>query len=228
MTALSKKFKATMDATSAIDVTTATIATFNKLAQPYQDKYMDLADYDDTYDIFCSHLPRPDAEVLELACGPGNVTRALLRRLPGLKILATDLAPQMVELARINNPGASVKLMDSRDFISLQQQFDAIVCAFGLPYLSADEAAKLIADASQVLTAGGLLYLSTMEGDPSQSAYQTSSSGDQVYIHYHRAPYLLAALAQHGFTLLDLRRKPGPVNASMPSTDLFLIARRAA
>ena len=52
-----------------------------------------------------------------------------------------------------------------------------------------------------------------------------AARGDQVYIHYHTAQHLLDALAEYGFTLLDLRRKPGPANASMPSSDLFLIAR---
>lgn len=202
-----------------------TVATFNKLAQRYQDKYMNLEDYDDTYALFCKHLNSPSARVLELACGPGNVTRALLQRLPDLQIIATDLAPQMVELARRNNPTAQCAVMDCREVGGQGKNFDALVCAFGLPYLSRAEAASLIADAVAVLNPGGLLYLSAMEAEESRSGWQTSSTGDKVYIHYHDEAHLRAALNTHGFEIIDIRRKPGPAQSSMASSDLFILAR---
>ena len=205
--------------------TEVTIATFNKLAQRYQDKYMDLADYDDTYALFCKHLVSRNARVLELACGPGNVTRALLARLPDLQIVATDLAPQMVELARVNNPTAQFAVMDCRDVAGQGKNFDALVCAFGLPYLSRAEAASLIADAASILNPGGLLYLSAMEAEESRSGWQTSGTGDQVYIHYHDEQHLRTALGLHGFDIIDIKRKPGPAQSSMASTDLFILAR---
>ncbi len=208
--------------------TEITVATFNKLAQRYQDKYMDLEDYDDTYALFCKNLVSSNARVLELACGPGNVTRALLARLPDLQIVATDLAPQMVELARINNPTAQFAVMDCRDVGGQGKNFDALVCAFGLPYLSRTEAATLIADTVAVLNPGGLLYLSAMEAEETLSGWQTSSTGDQVYIHYHDEVHLRTALARHGFDIIDVRRKPGPAQSSMASSDLFILARLRA
>ena len=90
------------------------VKTFNKLAQRYQDKYMDLAMYIDTFEPFIKALPRLNARVLELACGPGNITCYLLTHRPELSILATDLAPNMLTLAQQNNPQVEVALLDSR------------------------------------------------------------------------------------------------------------------
>ncbi|MFZ6653888.1 class I SAM-dependent methyltransferase [Undibacterium sp. TJN19] len=200
-----------------------TIATFNKLAQRYQDKYMHLDTYDDTYDFFCTHLPR-HAQILELACGPGNATRSLLARRPDFQILGTDMVENMLELARANNPTALFDVMDCRDFLRLGRRFDAIICAFGLPYISREDTVQLIANSAKALEPQGLLYLSMMEGDEAQSGYQVSGSGDQVYIHYHQHAHLARALKMHGFTELAMYRKPGPAQSSMVSTDLFMIA----
>ena len=42
--------------------------------------------------------------VLELGCGPGNLSKQLLSLRPDLKITATDLAPDMLEIAQETNP----------------------------------------------------------------------------------------------------------------------------
>src|SRR6476660_8726042 len=53
----------------------AAVSLFNKLAKQYQDKYMDVSLYHHSFDIFCRHISKPNAEILELACGPGNITK---------------------------------------------------------------------------------------------------------------------------------------------------------
>ena len=91
-----------------------TVGTFNKLADAYQEKYMHFDFYFDTYDTFCELVTNDSAAILEVACGPGNITKYLLNKRPGFKIEGIDLAPNMVELAKVNNPTASFQVMDSR------------------------------------------------------------------------------------------------------------------
>ncbi len=45
-----------------------TVQTFNKLAQQYQDKYMEMELYNNTYDIFCDLISNDRAEILEIVC----------------------------------------------------------------------------------------------------------------------------------------------------------------
>jgi hypothetical protein len=46
----------------------------------------------------------------------------------------------MVELAREAVPSAQFAVHDCRNLAELQRRFDGIICAFGLPYLSPEEA----------------------------------------------------------------------------------------
>ncbi|TVP08993.1 hypothetical protein AYI87_20595 [Shewanella sp. KCT] len=198
------------------------VATFNKLARQYQDKYMQMPLYEPTYARLSELLGKQD-KVLELACGPGNIARYLLARHPQLDYLGTDLAPQMVSLARENNPTGKFEVMDCLAIDSLTKMFDAIVCGFCLPYLNKEEAKALIQAMARRLNAGGLLYLSTMEGDYAASKLQTSSSGDQAFIYYHCGEWLSAELSSAGFELLSCHRQDYPERGDV---DLFIIARR--
>ncbi|PSK91131.1 class I SAM-dependent methyltransferase [Taibaiella chishuiensis] len=207
-----------------MDHTVNTVAIFDKLARVYQDKYMDTSLYHASFDQFCAYIPEPEARVLELACGPGNITRYLLNKRPDLKILSTDLAPQMLELARTNNPEATFRLMDCRDIGKLSEQYDALMCGFALPYLSREEVLSLIADASRILEPGGVLYLSTMEDDYSKSGMRSGSTGDSLFVYFHEAAFLAKALGDHGFQVLHMHHQPFPGGDNI--TDLIIIAQQ--
>jgi ubiquinone/menaquinone biosynthesis C-methylase UbiE len=210
-----------------MDKTANTIRIFDDCAQLYQEKCMELELYHDTLDLFCQKVEKQGAEVLDLACGPGNVTQYLLKKRPDLKVLGTDLSEKMLLLARNNNPAADFQLLDMRRITDLNKLFDGIVCGFGLPYLSRVECLQLIADSARILNPGGVLYLSTMEDDYSKSGYQGSSSGgsQQLYLFYHEADFLTQVLDANGFKILELVRKDFQQADGKISIDLVILAR---
>jgi ubiquinone/menaquinone biosynthesis C-methylase UbiE len=197
---------------------------FNKLADLYTEKYMNVDMYADSLDIFCE-LAENNASVLELACGPGNVTAYILNKRPDLKILGADLAPNMLDIAREKNPDAVFTLMDCREISKLARTYDAVICAFGLPYLSQEEALKLMSDVGGILEKGGLFYLSFMEDDHARSGIQKGSTGDELYMNYHEEGYIVNALKKNGFTVVDLRRKTYAGPDAKPVTDLVILTK---
>lgn len=200
---------------------------FNKHAALYQQQYQDISRYEDTFDLFCSSIRDGNAVVLEVACGPGNVTQYLLAKRPELQILGTDVAPNMIQLAQTNNPTASFQVMDARDIGKLPNTYDAILCGFGFPYLSKEEALAFIAAAAHVLNTNGVLYISTMEDDYSKSGIKHSvTTGDSTYMYYHEAGYLTEALQAHHFHILLITRKSSTGADGTPYTDLIIIARK--
>lgn len=199
------------------------VSVFDKLAALYETKFMDVSLYKEALDLLCLRLP-PAATVLDVACGPGNMARYLLNQRPDLRLTGTDLAPQMLELARRNNPEAEFVLMDARRSADIGKRFHAILLSFCLPYLSKAEALQLIADCALLLEPGGLLYLSAMEADNSRSGYEKGSSGDEVYMNYHEAPYMLEALTTAGLSLVYEDRKTYEHNGKA-TCDLILIAQ---
>jgi len=199
---------------------------FHSLAERYRDKYLGLTLYDDSYREFCRWLKPGRARVLDAGCGPGNVSRYLIEQRPDLDLLGIDLAPRMVELAREAVPSACFAVHDCRHLAELKRRFDGIICAFGLPYLSPEEATAFIRSAAQNLDPGGVLYLSAMLGQPEDSGFYRYSTGDELYTQYHSADQLLASLQECGFEVLKETRLPSPSGAVKATTDLIVIGKK--
>lgn len=176
-----------------------TFQTWNKVAKIYQDKFMNLDVYNDSYDAFLELIVKTNASVLEVGCGPGNITKYLLTKRTDLKIKGIDISEHMIELARKNNPTAEFEKMDCRQIDSLNKKYDAIVCGFCMPYLSNTDCIKLIADCKNLLNDSGILYLSFVAGNYENSGYISGSSGDRTYFYYHNLNNLETTLKSNDF-----------------------------
>lgn len=176
-----------------------TFNTWNNIASIYQDKFMDLDVYHHTYDYICNAVTKQKAKLLDIGCGPGNITKYLLSKRPGFDILGIDIAPNMIELAKANNPAAKFQVMDSRHINKLNTKYDAIICGFCLPYLSSAESNQLITNAYHLLNKNGLIYLSFVEGDPRKSDFKVGSGG-RVYFHFHDLDNLKTQLLKAKFS----------------------------
>jgi trans-aconitate methyltransferase len=204
---------------SAVDI-------FNRYADQYQNKYMDVSLYHDSLNVFCNLIPEKNASILDVACGPGNITKYLSDQRPDFKIQGIDLSPNMIKLAAINNPEAEFQLMDCRDIDKMNKRHEGVVLGFCLPYLSKEESLQLVNKAAKILTRGGVLYLSTMEDDYSKSGIQKSSSGDEIYMHYHQADYLENAIKESNLKIVSLTRLTYSATDGTPVTDLIIIAQK--
>ncbi|MFT6503986.1 MAG: putative TPR repeat methyltransferase [Crocinitomicaceae bacterium] len=202
------------------------VEIFNKLAEAYQEKFMNVDLYANSFQFLSNTISIENPEILELACGPGNITKFLLNLRPDFKILGTDLSSNMIELAKVNNPSAEFKIMDSREIFLLKKSFDAVICGFLLPYLSKEESIQLIQNSASILHPNGLLYVSTMEDECSKSGFTKGSSGDQIFMHYHQADYLTEALKSSGFEVLKTERIETKNEKGTVTVDLILIAKK--
>ena len=209
-----------------MDITKIAVEVFNKHANLYQTKFMDVSLYADSLNQFCNTIKQQDTTILELACGPGNITKHLLSKRPDFKVLGTDLSPNMIALAKVNNPTAKFEIMDCRDIVSLNEDYDAIMCGFILPYLSMTESAKLFNDCYSRLRNNGVIYLSTMEGNYSDSGFQKGSTGDEIYMHFYNADDLSKLLIENGFEIINLSRVKSIMTNGAEVVDLIIIAEK--
>ncbi len=199
------------------------VSVFDRQAKVYQAKYMDISMYTASLDSFCNTIEKPDAKILDIGCGPGNITMYISQKLPDSKITGIDLAPSMIELAQKNNINARFEVMDCRSIAKLTQRYDAIICGFCLPYLNKLEAKKLIKDCRNLLKPGGLIYLSTMEGNHESSTLVTGTTGDQIFTHYYSADFLIGQLESKGFEIICISRIVTNAQSKSPVTDLVII-----
>ncbi|HET8574347.1 MAG TPA: methyltransferase domain-containing protein [Edaphocola sp.] len=201
-----------------------TFETWNNIAAIYQDKFMGIDLYNETYDYICDVL-KPNAKLLEIGCGPGNITKYLLSKRPDFNVFGIDISPNMIELAGKNNPAARFAVMDSRQISRLKTKYDGVIGGFCLPYLSSPESRKLISDAYDLLHGNGVIYLSFVDGDPGKSGFKEGPAG-RVFFYFHRSGNLKSQLTAKGFE--DIKTFKVPFRKAKAEFDMhtILIAKK--
>ena len=202
---------------------------FNKHAVKYQEQFMQIELFKNSLNIFSREINKADARILDIGCGPGNISQFLINQNTGYQILGIDVAPKMIELAQINNPSAQFKIMDCTDINQLDKCYDGIVSGFCLPYLSKTETIQFIIQATLLLNTHGVLYLSTMEDEHNKSGLVGSSSGgeDATYIYYYKADFLTQLLNENGFNIIDIQRQTHPHYNNKTTKDIIIIAKKS-
>ncbi|NIK93149.1 class I SAM-dependent methyltransferase [Mangrovimonas sp. CR14] len=190
-----------------MDTYQETFETWNQIAKIYEEKFMDLSLYNDSYDAFSNNLP-PMAKVLDVGCGPGNISKYLLNKKPNLEILGIDISQNMVDLANKNLPKAKFQVMDFRNLNKLNMKFQGIICGFGLPYLSLEEIDDFIQQCYDLLSEEGILYISFVPGNTKNSGFITGMNGLRVYFNYHDSNRINEILKKNLFQHIQTMEVP--------------------
>lgn len=203
-----------------------TVSTFDKFADRYAEKYFNLDIYDSYLERFANQIEPRGASVFDLACGPGNISAYLARKRPDLKLVGVDLSEAMVEQARSRVPSAEFLVKDCRELSGLDRVFDASAFAFGLSYLADNDVKRFFASLNTTLSDTAVLYLSTITGESSWSGYESTSTGDQIYIVYRSVSDVMKMVEREGYKIDFKEVVASPANAPKSTKDLILIARR--
>jgi SAM-dependent methyltransferase len=99
------------------------------------------------------------SRVLELAAGTGVLTSELVGALPEADVIATDLNDAMVEFGSGVAPGATWQQADALDLQFEDDEFDLVVCQFGVMFFPDKPAA--FREAGRVLQSDGRLLFNT-------------------------------------------------------------------
>ena len=205
------------------DKTALTIEAYNRNADRYAEKFMEYGPYAKHVEKFADLLVA-GAEVLDVGCGPGNTARQLYER-KQVKITGIDLAPAMVEAARLNVPTGTFYLQDARGANFAQDSFDAVVLSFCIVHLQDAEAKRLIKQAISWLKPGGHLYLSFMEGKPS-GLETTSFSSQPVFFNYFPGNEMELLLSRNGLKCVQSVRQEYAEADGSKTIDVFIFAQK--
>lgn len=208
-----------------MDAYQETFETWNQIAKIYEEKFMDLSLYNDSYDSFSNKLP-PLAKVLDVGCGPGNISKYLLNKKPNLEILGIDISQNMVDLANKNLPKAKFQVMDFRNLNKLKMKFQGIICGFGLPYLSLEEIDDFFQQCYDLLSEEGILYISFVPGNTKNSGFITGMNGLRVYFNYHDSNRINEILKKNLFQHIQTMEVPFNKKDGSKEIHQILIVRK--
>ena len=114
---------------------------------------------------------RPGMRILDLACGPGTLSRRLAAAVsPGGEVRGVDLAPGMIELAQgLRLPSTRFELMDMEHLAIDDRSFDAAICGHGFQYAS--DLLRALSEARRVLRPAGRLAASVPVGSRTEAVW---------------------------------------------------------
>ncbi len=166
-------------------------ATVGRIEAPSQRRALALLD------------PGPEADLLDVACGPGRALVDAARRVPDGTVRGVDAAPAMVARARDRCRRAGVAARagavvgDARSLPAADDAVDAVLALDSLELFGADELAAVLAEIRRVLVPGGrLCALSMASADVPDSRFLRA---------YEWAYRRLPGIATLGCRPVDLR-----------------------
>ncbi len=189
--------------------------------------------------------PKPGQAVLDVACGPGTVTRrAALRVGPSGRVTGSDLSPAMLELARSKNSldaSAPIDYLEcSAESLDVPDDaFDLVTCQQGLQFFPNKRAA--LAEMRRVLRSAGHLGIAVwcdIEDCPPFAALATALGqvvNTETADAYKAGPWgcgdsasLVRLVEDSGFTNVRARRCELPVVFEGGPSQLLLTLRAAS
>lgn len=114
----------------------------------------------------------PGVRLLDVACGTGYLANLAAGR--GADAIGTDYVEAMVEQAQRLHPETVYRQADGEALPFTANNFDAVVCSFGMLHFA--DPGKAIAEAFRVLVAGGR-YAFTVWNPPKTSPYFSNFIG---------------------------------------------------
>jgi len=166
-----------------------------------------------------SHCALRGATILDIGCGAGLLSEALAGE--GAEVVAIDLAPELIEIARLHllesqatRPalGVDYRLQSAESIAAeLPEKFDAITCMEMLEHVP--DASSVVRACANLLKPGGRLFVSTLNRTPAAFALAILGAeyvagllpkGTHSYAQFIRPAELAGWLRAAGLQLEDV------------------------
>lgn len=202
--------------------------TWNDLVDWYDQTYLNDMRYKNCYDFFLSRIGTSVASVLEVGCGVGNIARYMLACNNLINWTGIDCAPVMVARAKLNCPAAEFIALDARDLKTWRRKYDALMLDFCLPYFSPAELCDYLPAWLHRVKAEGVVYLSFVDGDPSNSGTQVNNEGKAIDFNYYSVASMKQALKDCGVNIIYEENLPQVRNENKLAYHSILIGKKGS
>lgn len=120
-------------------------------------------------------------KAVDLCCGQGRLTQAILHNFPEAQVLALDASTEMIHAVRSLNAGNAERLttqqfrLEKKEWRSSLQGIDAIVSSLAVHHLDPTQKTELFADLYRALNPGGMLVIIDLVLPHSAVGFETAA-----------------------------------------------------
>ena len=176
-------------------------------------------------DAFAEQVDRA-APVLEVGCGPGQISRALAER--GVSMIGSDLSPEMIEEARRRSPHIPFRVRSMLALEEADASYSGVVAFYAIVHFSMDELALACRELFRVLLPAGLALISFHLGR--EVLHRDELFGQRVnldFVLFERGA-VENALTAAGFQIEAVLERAPYADFEHPTRRCYLLARRPA
>jgi ubiquinone/menaquinone biosynthesis C-methylase UbiE len=205
-------------------------AAHDALAELYADRLADALDRMPAeravLDLFCELVLAAGVgtAVADVGCGTGRLAPYLAAR--GLAPRGVDLSPEMVRVARRDQPGFDFDVADVRDLPFADASLAGVVGWYSLMYLAPGDRAAAFDELARVVAPGGYLVTAFKAGDGElRRGGRSTGLGVEFDLYYLSPAEMEQRLADAGFTAVFWGGRPAEEREISPQG--YLLARRS-
>lgn len=160
-------------------------------------------------------------EMIELGCGPGDVT-AFLAGNGVANLIGTDVSSEMIRVARQFSPQLNFRVADMLDLDYTDSSFASAVAFYSIVHFDGQQLEKAFAEIYRVLTKSGHLLITFHIGD--QTVHRDELFGVPVDLDFYffQTEKVIKQLRAAGFRIIDAIERFPYESGEYPSKRAYL------
>jgi ubiquinone/menaquinone biosynthesis C-methylase UbiE len=185
----------TQDSRKEIEITRA---TYEQIAPTYAQVSAVMGENLTAFAEKFIHLLEPDAQILDVGCGPGRDMAWFESR--NMHVTGVDYTQAMLEIARAKVHGSLVKA-DMRQMPFEAGSIDGIWCSASLLHLPKTDSPAALLEFKRVLKPDGILFLAVQEGEHLETR-EVYGENQHLFARYSM-PEMTKMLEVAGFQIFE-------------------------
>lgn len=190
-------------------------------------------DYSKTYDTptsdeslvfqnaILSYL-KPNYHIVDIGCGTGFSAGYFSKK--GMIVDGIDLSSKMIEIAKKKRPNINFYVADMIEF-KPPQKVDAVYAGYSMFHFGQSDFEKTLKNIKSYLKQEGIFALVMQEGEGEIEQIEPFLPEEKIYIKLYTEKELTSLLNDHGFEILDIKRKVPKDTKEFPYNKLLIIAK---
>ena len=160
----------------------------------------------------------------DLGCGPGQIAKYLRER--GVDVCGIDLSPEMVEQARLLNPGIEFEQGNMLSLDVADEALGGIAAFYSIIHIPRAEVVAALSEMKRVLRPEGLLLLSFHIGDEVMHVEDLWQEKVSINVTLFRPDEMECYLKSAGFRVEETIERPPYETVEYQSHRAYIFARK--